>query len=333
MNLECRVAVCSRSFSKNPVLRSELLSRYRNVSFNDGGLELKGDSLVEFLRGHEKAITALEIMDAAVLRQLPELRVISKYGVGLDTIDLEAMRQHGKSLGWTGGVNRRSVSELVLCFVIAMLRHVPEANREVLSGIWRQHIGGNLSGRTVGIIGCGHIGKDLAVLLKAFGCRILVYDIRRYEDFYAEHAIEPVDLETLLRSADVVTLHVPLDDSTRGMLSADRLALLKPSAVLINTARGGIVDERALKEMLRENRLRAAAFDVFAVEPPTDRELLGLPNFLATPHIGGSAEEAILAMGRAAILGLDQNYVPASGQHDESEPSINSFRETEATTK
>jgi phosphoglycerate dehydrogenase-like enzyme len=108
-----------------------------------------------------------------------------------------------------------------------------------------------------------------------------------------------------------VTLHVPLDDATRGMLNAERLALMKPTAILLNLARGGIVDEGAVKKMLRENRLAGAGFDVFATEPPDDAELLALPNFLATPHIGGSAREAILAMGRAAILGLDDNQVPA----------------------
>ena len=310
MNLASKVAVCSRSFSRNPVLRAELLSRFRDVTFNDAGLELSGDSLVEFLRGHERAITALEIVDAAVLTRLPELSVISKYGVGLDTIDLAAMRAHGKRLGWTGGVNRRSVSELVVSFAIAMLRHVPSANREVLSGRWRQHVGGYLSGRTVGIVGCGHIGKDLVLLLKAFGCPILVHDIRQYAEFYAQHNIEAVDLEALLRRADVVTLHLPLDRTTRGMLGAEQLGWLKPSAVLINTARGGIVDEAALKEMLQNNLIAAAAFDVFSIEPPIDTGLLALPNFLATPHIGGSAEEAILAMGRAAILGLEENQIP-----------------------
>jgi D-3-phosphoglycerate dehydrogenase len=312
MNLASKVAVCSRSFSRNPVLRGELLSRYRDVTFNDAGLELSGDTLVEFLRGHERAITALEIVDASVLTRLPELSVISKYGVGLDTIDLAAMRAYGKRLGWTGGVNRRSVSELVISFAIAMLRHVPSANREVLSGRWRQHVGGYLSGRTVGIIGCGHIGKDLVLLLKVFGCPILVHDIRQYPEFYAQHSIEAVDLEALLRRADVITLHVPLDQTTRGMLGAEQLGWLKPSAVLINTARGGIVDEAALKEMLQHHLIAAAAFDVFSIEPPTDKGLLALPNFLATPHIGGSAEEAILAMGRAAILGLEENQVPDS---------------------
>ncbi len=305
-----RVAVCSRSFSRNPVLRAELLELYENVTFNDQGIQLSGDSLVEFLRGHEKAITALEVVDAGVLARLPELKVIGKYGVGLDMIDLAAMRAHGKRLGWTGGVNRRSVSELVISSAIAMLRHVPAAHREVLAGTWRQHLGGYLTGRTVGIVGCGHIGKDLVPLLKAFECRILVHDILDFPEFYARHSIEPVGLETLLRQSDVVTLHVPLDDSTRGMLDAGRLALLKPTAVLINAARGGLVDELALKRALQTNKLAAAAFDVFAVEPPADQELLQLPNFLATPHIGGSAHEAVLAMGRAAIRGLDENAVP-----------------------
>lgn len=310
MNAMTKVAVCSRSFSNNPVLRTELLARYQCVTFNDAGLQLRGDSLVEFLRGHDKAITALETIDEYVLNRLPELQVISKYGVGMDMIDMAAMRAHGKRLGWTGGVNRRSVSELVISFAIAMLRHVPTAHREVLSGTWRQHVGGYLSGRTVGIIGCGHIGKDLVKLLQPFACTILVNDIRDYPDFYRANDIRAVGLEELLTQSDVVTLHVPLDESTQGMLDAQRLALLKPTAVLVNAARGGLVDEAALKQMLQDGRLAAAAFDVFAIEPPQDQALLSLPNFLATPHIGGSAHEAVLAMGRAAIAGLDENDIP-----------------------
>lgn len=310
MNVTTKVAVCSRSFSSNPVLRAELLQRYQRVTFNDAGVQLSGDSLVKFLRGHEKAITALEVIDETVLSSLPELKVIGKYGVGLDMIDLAAMRAHGKRLGWTGGVNRRSVSELVISSAISMLRRIPAANREVLSGTWRQSVGSELSGKTVGIVGCGHIGKDLVPLLTAFGCSILAHDILDFTDFYATHGVEPVELESLLRRSDVVTLHLPLNDSTRGLINADRLAMFKPAAVLINAARGGLVDEITLKHMLREKRIGAAAFDVFAMEPPQDRELLALPNFLATPHIGGSSHEAIVAMGRAAIAGLDINEIP-----------------------
>ena len=184
------------------------------------------------------------------------------------------------------------------------------AYREVLDGSWRQHVGGYLSGRTVGIIGCGFVGKDLVPLLSAFGCTILVNDIKDFSEFYSLHNVKPVSLDELMLNSDIVTLHVPLDQSTCGMLNADKLALLKSDAILINVARGGLVDELALKQMLKSNRIAAAGFDVFTVEPPKDRELLELPNFLVTPHIGGSAEEAILAMGRAAIDGLDNNQIP-----------------------
>lgn len=310
MNTQVRVAVCSRSFSKNPVLRKELLARYSRVTFNDDGAQLENESLVRFLREHDKAITALETVSEDVLRQLPELKVISKYGVGLDMIDRDAMRKFGKALGWTAGVNRRSVSELVIAFAIALLRHVPAANREVLSGTWRQHVGRQLTGKTVGIIGCGHIGKDLVPLLKAFDCRVLANDILDFTAFYETHSVEAASLDDLLVAADVVTLHVPLNETTRGMLDARRLGLMKTSAVLINCARGGLVDEQALEGMLESGRLAGAGFDVLADEPPGEMKLLKRPNFLVTPHIGGSSYEAILAMGRAAIEGLDDNCIP-----------------------
>ncbi len=300
-----RVAVCEPAFARHAVLRAELLARYPRARFNEDGQALAGPDLIDFLRGHERAIVGAQRLTGPVLDALPELKVVSKWGVGLDTLDLPALARRGVRLGWTGGVNRRSVAELTLAFIIAMLRHVPRAGGEVRAGTWRRHIGRQLTGKTVGIVGCGQIGKDLVRLLAPFGCRVLAHDIRDYADFYAEHGVEPVDLETLLGAADVVSLHVPADETTLGMLSAERLALMRADAVLVNTARGGLVDEAALAAMLRDGRLAGAAFDVFAIEPPADFGLLALPNFLATPHIGGSAEEAILAMGRAAIDGLE----------------------------
>ena len=299
-----KIAVCSRSFSKNKVLRRELLEKYDNVYFNDDGLALTGETLIAFLHGATHAIIALEKIDDNLLSRLPELKVISKYGVGLDMIDIKSIKRHNVRLGWTGGVNRRSVSELVISFAISLLRHVPESYRGVLSGIWRQYIGGQLSGKTVGIIGCGFVGKDLVKMLKPFDCKILVNDILDQTEFYKKHNILKVSLRELLLHSDVVTLHVPLDDSTHNILSSDRLSLMKSSAILINIARGGLIDEEALKLMLKEGRIAAAGLDVFSIEPPMDIELLNLPNFLVTPHIGGSSEEAILSMGRAAINGL-----------------------------
>ncbi|MBC7952348.1 MAG: phosphoglycerate dehydrogenase [Rhodospirillaceae bacterium] len=307
-----RIAVCSRSFSRHPILRGELIARFPHaeITFNDAGLSLSGAGLIDFVRGHDRAVTALECLDEAFFAALPELKTVGKYGVGLDMIDMAAMRRHGVRLGWTGGVNRRSVTELVVSCAIALLRHVPEGNQLVRDGGWRQFMGRQLTGKTVGIVGCGHIGKDLIQVLKAFDCTMLAHDIRDFPDFYAAHTVRPMGLEELLAASDVVTLHLPHDDSTAGILSARRLALMKPSAILINAARGGLVDEVAMKAMLMDGRLAGAAFDVFNGEPPTDMELLRLPNFLATPHVGGSAEEAVLAMGRAAMDGLERAEVP-----------------------
>ncbi len=307
------IAVTSRSFSRHDVLRAELLERYSDVRFNDDGLVLGGASLIEFARGRRKLITALERVDEPVLAALPELEVISKYGVGTDMLDLRAIARHGIRLGWTPGVNRRSVAELTLAFMLSLLHLVPLTNQELRGGVWKNRQGRELSERVVGIVGCGNVGKELVRLLQPFHCTILANDILDFPEFYAAFGVEPVGLDELLERADVVTLHVPLDDSTRSLLDAARLAKLRQTAVLINTARGGLVDEAELESMLLDGRLAAAACDVFAAEPPQESRLLGLPNFLGTPHIGGSSAEAVLAMGRAAIEGLDINELPAAG--------------------
>lgn len=304
------LVVASRSFSKHPVLRQEVLKRYPDAKFNDEGISLSGDSLVDFLSGHEKAITALETIDEATLSKLPKLKVIGKYGVGLDMIDLHAMKKCGVKLGWTGGVNKRSVSELVVSFAISLLHRVVFANAEVRDGEWYQVKGRQLSECTVGIVGCGHIGKDLIKLLKPFNCNIIVHDILEFKEFNNEHQIESVELDNLLKRSDVVTLHLPLDSSTKNIITRERLQMLKNDAVFINLARGGLVDEQALKETVKGNRIAGAALDVFEIEPPVDPEFSKIDNMLITPHIGGSTEEAILAMGMAAIEGLENAKDP-----------------------
>ena len=306
------VAIASRSFSKHPILRDEVLKRYPDAKFNNEGLSLNGKSLVSFLQGYEKAITALETIDEKLLSELPELKVIGKYGVGLDMLDLNAMKKYGVELGWKGGVNKRSVSELVVSFAIYLLHRVVFANAEVRNGEWYQVKGRQLSDCTVGIIGCGHVGKDLVKLLQPFNCNILAHDILDFKDFYQENSITPVRIEELIQKSDIVTLHLPLNSSTENIISRDRLQMLKKDAILINLARGGLIDEDALKQILLENKIAGAALDVFAIEPPTDTEFALMDNVLVTPHIGGSTEEAILAMGMAAIVGLDNAKDPST---------------------
>ena len=180
-------------------------------------------------------------------------------------------------------------------------------NLLVRDGGWRQTGGRQLSTATVGVLGCGAVGQTVARLCAAFGASVLAHDIRAYDEFYRASGVKPVSLDVLLRESDIVTIHLPLDASTRDLIGAGAISLMKSSALLVNTARGGIVDELALKAALMERRLGGAAADVFAVEPPADPDLLRLANFIGTSHIGGSTEEAVLAMGRAAIGGLDES--------------------------
>ncbi|UPQ88112.1 phosphoglycerate dehydrogenase [Vibrio sinaloensis] len=301
------IGVTSRSFSANSALRKTLLERYENVKFNDAGERLSGKSLVDFLAGCEKAITALEPINEETLSQLPDLKVLSKYGVGIDMIDLSALKKHGVRFGWTKGVNKRAVSELALTFAITLLRKIDQSTRDVKAGVWTQTQGRLLSGKTVGVIGCGNIGQDLIKLLVPFGCNVLAYDIENDEEFYSKHQVTATHLDTLLQESDVVTLHVPLDETTRNMISSDELSMMKEGSILLNTARGGVVDEVALLAALKDKSIGAAGFDVLCVEPPVDNPLVALDNFYITSHIGGGATEAILAMGMAAIDGLDNN--------------------------
>jgi len=304
------LAVASRSFSKNPFLRDAVLKEYPDAKFNDDGLSLSGDSLIDFLEGHEKAIIALEVVDDAILSCLPDLKVIGKYGVGLDMIDLHALKKYGVKIGWTGGVNKRSVSELVVSFAIALLHRSVFANMEVRSGKWYQIKGRQLSGATIGIIGCGYVGKDLVKLLKPYNCRILAHDILDFKEFYDKNNIQPMALEELLKKSDVITLHLPLDSSTRNIINKEKLQMIKKNAVLINLARGGLIDEQALKSIILEKKIGGVALDVFDIEPPIDKMFASMDNVLITPHIGASTEEAILDMGMAAIKGLKNPQEP-----------------------
>jgi phosphoglycerate dehydrogenase-like enzyme len=310
------VAVTSRSFSRNEVLRAETLACYQNVRFNDEGLSLAGDSLVDFLSGHPLAITALEKIDDSILERLPDLQAISKVGVGIDMIDLKAMERHGVRLAWSRGTNARSVSELTIALMLALLRRLPSAARLVRGGEWRQVQGSTLTGRTVGVIGFGHVGRDLANLLGAFSCRVLAYDVAPLTSL--ESHVEQVNLEPLLAASEIVTIHTVLSDDTRNLLDRERIDAMREGALLINTSRGGLVDEDALYDALSSGHLAGAALDVLLREPPGDHPLLGLDQVIITPHIGGSTQEAVLAMGRAAIHGL-RMAVPVDKLCDDAE--------------
>ena len=309
-----RGAIPSISFCQTAILREEILARYPDTRFNEEQRRMSDEELVEFLSGRDAAIMGLENLTADMLDRLPALKIISRMGVGLDNVDPTMLRDRGIRMGWKGGTNCRSVAELMVAFSVCALRHVGPLYGAMRNGERpRQLMGRHLSGRIVGLHGCGNVGKDVVRLLQAWNCDILANDIRDFPDFYAEFSVTPVTFDELVERSEILSLHIPLDDTTRGLYSGDVLDRMRDGAVLINTCRGGIIDEQALKERLLDGRLAAACIDAFAVEPPADDELLNAPNFLCTPHIGGSAAEARLAMGRAAIDGIEDNFLPEPG--------------------
>jgi D-3-phosphoglycerate dehydrogenase len=311
-----RVAVPAISFGQHRGLVKLLLERYPDAKVNTQGVPYyrSEDDTIAYLDGCDAAIVSFEPINERVLAALPKLKVVAKLGVGLDKIDPAAMRRHGVRLGWTPGVNKRSVAELALCLAIAALRHVVDLNAAMRRGERPlQRMGRQLTGRVVGIHGCGEIGKELVRLLRPFECSVLACDIKDYAEFYAQHGVTPVDFDELLARSEVLSIHLTVTNRTRGLYDAAVLGKLRSDCVLINTARGKIVDEVALRELLESRRIAAAAFDTFAIEPPTDDELLRLPNFIATPHIGAGAEEARWLMGTTAIDGLTDNFLPEPG--------------------
>jgi phosphoglycerate dehydrogenase-like enzyme len=229
-----------------------------------------------------------------VLAACPGLRLISIWGTGTDNVDLAACRARGVAVTNTPGVNAHAVAEHTLALMLAVTRRIPAMDRDVRAGEWPRGLLVQLEGRTLGLVGLGAIGSRVAALARPFGMRLLATTYGPDNGRAAAAGARHVPIETLLRDADVVSLHLRLSADTRGYLGRDRLGLMKPTAFLVNTARGALVDKAALVEALREGRLAGAALDVFHEEPVTAGDaLLALPNVVLTPHNGGMTREVI----------------------------------------
>ena len=296
-----KVKVSTVAFSKNPFLVNSLKKEFPNCDVNESGNRLNDNELVNFFSDAEVVIVGLESITSNVLSKLPKLKMISKYGVGLDNIDINACKERNIQVGWTGGVNKRSVAEMTLGFMLGLIRNLYTTSNQLKEIIWNKNGGMQLTGKTIGIIGLGNIGKEVVKLLKPFNCRILVNDLVENNDYAIKNGVFQVSKEEIYKESDIISIHTPLNDTTNNLISKNVFDQMKTTAFLINTARGGIVNERDLKQALIEGSIRGAALDVYAIEPAGDKELLSLPNIICTPHIGGNSEEAVVEMGLSAI--------------------------------
>jgi len=302
------VAVTPPPICNSSTLRDELSALFPQPLFNDKGRYLTEDELIRFAGEADALLVGRDGITGKVLSALPQLKIIAKYGVGLDTIDQDALKRHCVELGWTTGVNRRSVAELTLSFMLGLCHNVFKGGSALKQGQWVKDGGTMLKGKTVGIIGCGNIGQEVIHLLQPFGCVVWVRDILEMSEFCKETGALEKSLEEVLAGADIISLHVPLTEETQHMIDAASLGRMRSTAFLINTSRGDVVDQAALKEALMKETIAGAALDVFSQEPPDDMELLACLQLMVTPHIGGNAVEAVEAMARAAFQHLKEYF-------------------------
>ena len=297
-----KVLVTSTSFGKVVREPVELLNNEGyEIIWNKLGRPLKEKEVIEKIKGVDGYIAGLDEITAKAIEAADKLRVISRYGAGVDNIDIEAATKRKIVVTNTPGANTEAVADLTFGLILAVARNIPQADRSTKRGEWRKFFGRAVNNKTLGIVGMGRIGKAVTRRAKGFGMRIVYWDCRREINIEKEMQAEYVELKTLLKKSDFVSLHLTLTKETRGLIGKEELKLMKPTAFLINTARGPIVDEDALYECLKDKVIAGAAVDVYSNQPPKDSPLLSLDNIITTPHMGAYTYESIMNMGMMSV--------------------------------
>jgi len=292
MSLNQSVLICDQV---NPILKEILEKNGLKVTYDP---EITPEQIAEKIGTFEVVVVRSRTkLSRELIEKADKCQILARVGIGLDNIDQDAAKE--KNIRVINAVEGAitAVAELVIGLMLSMAREIPRADREIRNGNWikKELLGSELKGKYLGIVGLGNIGKRLGRLAKALNMNIIGYDVVPIDnEFSKEVGLMKADLDTLLSSADYVSFHVPLLDSTHHMINAEKLKMMKNTARIVNTARGGVIDEEALYNSLKDGNLAGAALDVFEVEPATGNKLIGLPNFVATPHIGAQTKEAQL---------------------------------------
>lgn len=269
---------------------------------NQEGRTLTEDGMIAAVAGCHATIAGGEPYSERVLAAATDLKVVARLGVGYDMIDLPAATRHGVAIAMAFGTNHEAVADQAFALMAGLANRVLPYHRKVMDGGWGGDFHRSLWRATVGIVGLGRIGRALARRCQGFEMRVLAYDVQPDPAYAQQHGIELVSLEQLLAESDFVSIHAPRSPDSDHLISRERLALMKPSAYLVNTARGGLVDEAALYEALAANRIAGAGLDVFETEPlPADSPLRQLPNVVFSPHCAGGSIDAVHAMFECCV--------------------------------
>jgi D-3-phosphoglycerate dehydrogenase len=298
-----KILITPQTFIKNELLMSQVNKLGQEMSLEIYTCDCKSSPLSKHLSTIKPniIILGLEEINEHILRENPQLKFISKFGVGLDNIDTNILEKFEVKLGWTPGVNKRSVSELTLSYALGHFRNVFHSSNLMKKGVWEKNGGRILSNSIFGLVGFGNIGQDVADLLMNFGCKIVYNDIldKTYEAKKSGAIFMPI--EDLFAQSDIISFHLPSTPITKNMFNNKAINLTKKSPFIINTSRGDIVDFQATVSAVENQKLSGFASDVFAEEPLNTSKWCENDNLIFTPHIGGNAREAVIAMGNSAI--------------------------------
>lgn len=306
-----KILITPKSFKNYKEKAHKLLQEQGyEIIENNFGRTMTEEEIIEAAQDHVVGIIiGVDPLPARVLNQCKSLRAISKYGVGMDNIDLKSAEELGIRVKNAVGTNNISVAEHAIALMFASARHIPAIAAGVKAYGWDRTIGFELTNKNLGVIGGGQIGKEVAKRAVGLGMKVTIYDpYFKDQEFLEKYGVERQEnLEEVLKTSDVISLHLPATETTKGLINAETLKLMKPTAVLINTSRGELVDEAALYDALSNNKIAAAAQDVFSSEPPQQGDaLVALPNFILTPHIGAFTHEAVERMAMVSTENLIQ---------------------------
>lgn len=300
---KCKLLVTPTSYGKNdPRLKTDLEKLVGEVVYNPTGKPLTAKEVAGLLKDVDGYIAGLDEINQESLQNADKLKVIARYGVGVDNVDLNYAKKKGIVVTNTPGANSVSVAELALGLILSLARQIPDAAQAVHQGKWPRLAGLSLEGKTIGILGLGAIGKQLAQRLAGFSCRIIAYDPFVKQDEEKSLSVEMMGMDEVVSLADFLSLHLPLLPETKNLVNADFLSRMKKGSFIINTSRGEVVDEDALFEAIQSGHIRGAALDAFKAEPPDPANpLLNLPQVIATPHLGAQTDGATSNMGWLAL--------------------------------
>ena len=301
MNKKYKIAVLSRSFGKaDPAPLNYLLDKGYEVLMHNNDKQVDEDHIIELIGDADCAILGNDLITPKVIDACPNLKCLSKQGVGMDRIDQEYCKEKGIAVFNTPLANNESVADHTLLLMMAAIRDLKNCIIDDPSPEWGTELTNDLFEKTVGLIGFGNIGRAVARRLKGFDCKILVYDPYLSPEKVEGAGVELVDLPKLLKESDIVSLHAPLTEGTKDTINAETIAMMKPTAILVNTSRGGLINMDAFREAITSGRIRGAALDVFIEEPPRNEEILCHPHVLATKHIATHTKECALRMSSEA---------------------------------